>query len=358
MNYLFPNSSSLQSDKIEQFESRHIKLEFEIKLPGEIFTGKKVEAEGSSPIKIQLVDTVSGELITDGPLSSKKVEIVVVKGDFDPEQQEDWTKEEFCKQMLSKRYQKSPPLLNGRRFISLRNGIGFVENIVFTDNSSWGRSKMFRLGAKMNGEEQDLVREAITNPFKVKDRRGENYQKCSNPSLEDEVWRLSGIAKDGKICQKLEAKQIFKVKDLITCHQNDESVLPKILSPTKFKAIIKQATACLRVPTCVNRSELDQLNFPCATPTTFNQNINPCSNMPNFCLNEEQEMQMPEINEQDNYLVGNMLQGSCNNVDVSSCNVDDYLMVEQDNDFSVGGSYVSSTGMLPSNSWIPNPKSS
>ena len=176
MNYLFPNRSPLQSDKNEQSESRHIKLQFETKLPREIFTGKKVEAEGPSPIKIQLLDTISGKLITDGPLSSKKVEIVVVKGDFDPEQHESWTKEMFCKQMVSKRYQKSPPLLNGHRSISLQNGIGFVEDIVFTDNSSWGRSKMFRLGAKMNGEEQHLVREGISNPFKVKDRRGES--KC------------------------------------------------------------------------------------------------------------------------------------------------------------------------------------
>ena len=86
---------------------------------------------------------------------------------------------------------------------------------------------------------------------------------------------------------------------------------------------------------------------------------------------EEQEIQMPGIYEQNNCLVENMLQGSYDNVHVPSCYLDDYLvppspattfqaqtaMVEQDNDFLVSYGYDSNTGMLPSNSWIPNPKS-
>ena len=53
------------------------------------------------------------------------------------------------------------------------------------------------------------------------------YQKSKNPSPDDEVWRLIGIAKNGKICQRLEQNEIFKVKDLIT-YQNNEIELSKV----------------------------------------------------------------------------------------------------------------------------------
>lgn len=53
------------------------------------------------------------------------------------------------------------------------------------------------------------------------------YRKSKDPSPDDEVWRIKGIAKNGTICQRLKKNNIFKVKDLIT-YQNNEIKLHKV----------------------------------------------------------------------------------------------------------------------------------
>lgn len=55
-----------------------------------------------------------------------------------------------------------------------------------------------------------------------------DYQKHNIPSLEDEVWRLCWIAKDGKICERLAEHQIYKVKDFLTVYYLNESVLRQV----------------------------------------------------------------------------------------------------------------------------------
>ncbi|KAK1376754.1 hypothetical protein POM88_032947 [Heracleum sosnowskyi] len=46
-------------------------------------------------------------------------------------------------------------------------------NNYFTDNSSWIRSRKFRLGARMQGMPDVRVKEAKSEPFVVKDHRGD-----------------------------------------------------------------------------------------------------------------------------------------------------------------------------------------
>lgn len=192
--------SSLPS-QIDASQSRPYKLQFEGKLPSTLFTGNKLEAEGLSPVTIQLVDAVSGHRITDGPLASKKVEIVVLHGHFKSEQLEEWTKKEFCSHMVSERYNKRP-LLVGERIITLQNGIGSVGDVYFTDNSSWGRTKMFRLGARVVLAPEDQVREAVSSPFQVKDRRGESKCFFFLPASRHckEVYMVQQNMFDNKVC--------------------------------------------------------------------------------------------------------------------------------------------------------------
>ena len=64
------------------------------------------------------------------------------------------------------------PLLTGDLQITLRNGVGTLGDFVFTDNSSWIRSRKFRLGLKPF-HEFSHIREAKTEAFAVKDHRGE-----------------------------------------------------------------------------------------------------------------------------------------------------------------------------------------
>uniref|UniRef100_A0A7C9EI59 Uncharacterized protein n=1 Tax=Opuntia streptacantha TaxID=393608 RepID=A0A7C9EI59_OPUST len=251
-----PRSSTSEA---EQFKLRKFKLQFEGQLPRRYYTGNSIEAEGLSPIKVVLLDALSGNLVKDGPLSSAKIEIVALHGHFKAELLEDWTQKEFSDNIVPARDGKRP-LLIGERVIALCNGIGFINGICFTDNSSWERSKMFRLGAKIELKmaKEDEVREAVSSAFEVKDRRGETYQKHITLSLEDDVWRLRGIAKDGKICKRLADHQIYKVKDFLHVYHIDQSFLRNIvqLRPKLWEAIVQQITLCFSSSACTNLNAL------------------------------------------------------------------------------------------------------
>lgn len=67
------------------------------------------------------------------------------------------------------------PLLTGDLQVTLKEGVGTLGELTFTDNSSWIRSRKFRLGLKVASGycEGMRIREAKTDAFTVKDHRGE-----------------------------------------------------------------------------------------------------------------------------------------------------------------------------------------
>ncbi|KAL0348067.1 UNVERIFIED_CONTAM: Calmodulin-binding protein 60 C [Sesamum angustifolium] len=77
----------------EYSRSRSLQLQFHSNLPHTLFTGSRIVSEDRNPIKISLYDSSSQQIVTSGPLSSAKVNIVVLDGDFGPDGQEEWTKE-------------------------------------------------------------------------------------------------------------------------------------------------------------------------------------------------------------------------------------------------------------------------
>ncbi|XP_021742647.1 calmodulin-binding protein 60 C-like [Chenopodium quinoa] len=272
----------LMPSQVKPSESRKLKLQFEDKLPNKLFTGNKVEAEGPLPIKIYLLDAVTGHRVTDGPLSSVKVKIVVLHGHFKAEELDNWTEEEFDNNIVFERDGKRP-LLIGQHVFSLQNGVGWIGDICFTDNSSWERSKMFRLGAKVEAKGHQ-VREGVSSPFEVKDRRGEIYQKHKIPAPEDEVWRLCWIAKDGKICKRLAEHNIYKVKDFVKQYYLDESLLRQILNvtPKKWETIIQRATSCFSGDS--NQSLSDSAPIDAPIINTICPITVPGLNMQQFCM--------------------------------------------------------------------------
>lgn len=112
--------------------------------------------------------------VTTGPLSSIKVEIVVLNGDFGKDENVSWTKEDFNANVVRAREGRRP-LLTGDLVVALRNGVGTFGNVTFTDNSSWIRSRRFRLGVRVmeSSATEERIREARSEPFMVKDHRGE-----------------------------------------------------------------------------------------------------------------------------------------------------------------------------------------
>ncbi|XP_039164150.1 calmodulin-binding protein 60 C [Eucalyptus grandis] len=103
--------------------------------------------------------------------------------------------------------------------------------LIFTDNSSWNRSKRFRIGLKVATGScgNTRIREAKTDAFQVKEHRGEAYMKHHPPASDDEVWRLENIAKGGKSHQKLSDAGIYKVEDFLLQLFTDPEKLREIL---------------------------------------------------------------------------------------------------------------------------------
>nr|XP_028945805.1 calmodulin-binding protein 60 G-like isoform X2 [Malus domestica] len=225
-----------------------LQLRFINKLPSTIFTGSKVEAENGTPLQIELVDASTGAIVRSGPLSSLKIELLVVNGEFGSDDQEDWTEQEFNNYIVRARDGRRP-LVTGETHVTLREGVGFVGDVVFTDNSSWTRSRKFRLAARVvaKSPSEVRIREARSEPFVVKDHRGELYKKHYPPHLNDEIWRLEMIAKDGAFHKSLCENGISTVEDFLQLYMRDASLLRNafgVISNKIWETIIKHAMAC------------------------------------------------------------------------------------------------------------------
>lgn len=143
-------------------------------MPPHLFTGGKVEGERGSAIHVVLIDANTGNVVQTGEESASKLNVVVLEGDFNDEDDEDWTREHFESFEVKEREGKRP-ILTGDTQVLLKEGVGTLGELTFTDNSSWIRSRKFRLGVKPAPGHGDrfCIREAKTEPFSVKDHRGE-----------------------------------------------------------------------------------------------------------------------------------------------------------------------------------------
>ncbi|VAI06540.1 unnamed protein product [Triticum turgidum subsp. durum] len=230
--------------------SKRYKLQFQGNLPQTLFTGNRVEAENKQPLRIVLTDAVNNQLITSGPLSSMKMELLVLDGDFNADERLEHTEKEFSESIVFEREGKRP-LLSGEVVIVLEKGVASVRDISFTDNSSWIRSRKFRLGARMSRASsiEERVQEAVSNPFLVKDHRGEVYKKHHPPALADDVWRLEKIGKDGVFHKKLADFGIHTVQDFLRNLVMDQYGLRGLLgsgmSNKMWESTVEHARECV-----------------------------------------------------------------------------------------------------------------
>ncbi|KAL6973284.1 hypothetical protein U1Q18_027464 [Sarracenia purpurea var. burkii] len=233
-------------------DSRSLQLQFLLKISLPVFTGTHIEGEDCNTLKVALVDALTGEIVSSEPESSAKVEIVVLEGEFDADDGSDWTPEEFKNNIVKERGGKKP-LLTGDALLNLKEGIGLIREISFTDNSSWTRSRKFRLGARVVDNFEGIrIREAKTESFIVRDHRGELYQKHHPPCLLDEVWRLEKIGKDGAFHKRLSREKICTVKDFLTHLSIDPTRLRSILgtgmSGKMWEVTVDHAKTCILDP--------------------------------------------------------------------------------------------------------------
>jgi len=136
-------------------------------------------AEGGGSLEIELRYAASQQRVDKEELSTLKAQIYLLDGDFE---NEDWTAEEFDRKIVKPREGKGP-LLKGKTDTKIEKGVGFINNrmVTVTDNSASTRTRTFRLGVRIVGSNSSgaRIREAISEPFRVKDKRG----KCKSLTM-------------------------------------------------------------------------------------------------------------------------------------------------------------------------------
>ncbi|KAL6846929.1 hypothetical protein ACP4OV_022782 [Aristida adscensionis] len=230
---------------VDENQPPRYKLSFVNGLDNEIFTKKAIYAKDGEPLKIRML--FSDQQGTDPHrLLSAKIKVVVLDGDFNKHNQDFWTSEEFKNYIVLPR-DRVGAVLTGVTELSLKNGEADLLGATFLDNSKFVRCGMFRLGVMVDEDLGERVLEGITEPFIVKDRRGEGSKKHDIPLLNDELWRLKKISKDGVLHVALRGGGIHSVQDLLRLYYKDEQALRKILHKAPelvWTTIVEHAKKC------------------------------------------------------------------------------------------------------------------
>ncbi|KAF5760117.1 putative CALMODULIN-BINDING PROTEIN60 [Helianthus annuus] len=235
------------SDALESRGTTRLQLRFQNKLLPTCFTNTTIQSVDNTAITLVLFDASYNTIVSYGPLSSTKIVIVPLDDDFSADDHENWSESDFDSKVVYARDGKRP-LLTGDLILNLKEGVAELNDVVFTDNSSWRRSRKFRLGAKAQNVTAGVrIREARSEGFVVKDQRGESYKKHYPPSLGDEVWRLEKIAKVGVLHMRLKSHKIYTLNDFLQVYTTNESWLCTLLGgPSNvWKTIVKHAKTCI-----------------------------------------------------------------------------------------------------------------
>ncbi|CAK9138656.1 unnamed protein product [Ilex paraguariensis] len=244
---------------INTSEPRILKLQFPNKVGLPVFTGEEIKGEGGNSITIELIDDLTGQVVNSGPEAFSKVEIVPLMGDFDGDERDNWTHEEFNDKIFRENEGKNS-LLVGSVDLKLHEGIGRVGAIKFKHGAHWMKTQKFRLGARVVDRVTGTrVKEAKTESFLIKDRRNKLYKKHHppsllvykkphSPSLLGEVWQLEKIGRYGAFHKRLIEEKVYTVKDFLTLLFLDPTRLRNILgtgmSAKMWKVTVDHARTC------------------------------------------------------------------------------------------------------------------
>ena len=139
-----------------------------------IFTNNEIKAEDGEALVVAICDATTNAIIRTGRLASALVGLVVVNGDYD---ETNSSLSELSRNILSPRDGKRPLLVGNGIKLNLENGVAFIKCVSITDNSSWMKSKKFRLVAKVIDEKVlamfPTVGFGVSQSFRVMDHRGE-----------------------------------------------------------------------------------------------------------------------------------------------------------------------------------------
>uniref|UniRef100_A0ACD5WQH7 Uncharacterized protein n=1 Tax=Avena sativa TaxID=4498 RepID=A0ACD5WQH7_AVESA len=240
--------------RIEDMDvSPPLKLVFTNRLMLPIFTNNKLLDFASNAVEIRLMDTRTNYLVTQANphlgFSTIKLEVLVLDGDFRCEDGVGWTADQFNLAIVKAREGRRPLLVGTTHSVAMgSHGVAIVDDLSFTDNSSWIRSRKFRIGVRATAASYygPRIREAVSESFTVKDHRGELYKKHYPPTLTDNIWRLKNIGKDGPIDKRLESEGVKNVQDFLRLNTMDPDKLKNLvgMSDRQWRMTLTHARTC------------------------------------------------------------------------------------------------------------------
>ncbi|KAF8029701.1 hypothetical protein BT93_E2204 [Corymbia citriodora subsp. variegata] len=202
----------------EKDEVRNWQLQFKTRLPLSLYTGQKLEGECRAPIVVVLVNANTGNIVESGPVSSVKLDFVVLEGGFKKEDDDNWTRVEFEKYVVKEREGKRP-VLTGNLEVILKGGLqgspGYCENI--------------------------RICEAKMEAFTVKEQRGESYKKQYPPASDDAKLNETGIYKVEEFLRQL-SMDSEKLRNY--CGVCSLRILGRAKTKKKWKALLDHAKSC------------------------------------------------------------------------------------------------------------------
>ncbi|KAF8029714.1 hypothetical protein BT93_E2213 [Corymbia citriodora subsp. variegata] len=142
-----PQLARANANSMGANDVRNLRLQIQTKLSDSLFTGKKLEIGGAC-ISFAMINANTGDVVRSGLESSIKLDVFVLEGDFNKDDEDNWTQEEFENHVVKQREGKGP-LLVGDLVVKLKEGVGEMGELIFNDNSSWNRSKRFRIQLKV-----------------------------------------------------------------------------------------------------------------------------------------------------------------------------------------------------------------
>ncbi|KAE8653356.1 hypothetical protein Csa_007295 [Cucumis sativus] len=240
------SSSAIQRNNHNNEETTKFSLCFLNQIPSTIFTNNEIETGNGDALQVALIDVKnSNAILSNGLLSIAQIEVIVLDGDSD---------EFMSRNILSQRNGKRPLIVGNDLKLHLKNGVGVIKSLSFTDNSSWVRSKQFRLGLRIVDDKTHgkfpRIREAVSQPFRVLENRGEGSKKHHPPQREDEIWRLERIRRNGVYHKILSSQGIKTVDDFLRTYEEKgplylRKLLGKNVSNKSWNAMVTNAMECV-----------------------------------------------------------------------------------------------------------------
>uniref|UniRef100_A0A0E0J5A1 non-specific serine/threonine protein kinase n=1 Tax=Oryza nivara TaxID=4536 RepID=A0A0E0J5A1_ORYNI len=209
----------------EAHEGQRVELRFLNKLNEDaiIYTKDKITADDGNAIKIAIYK--DNQIVRSGQLSSARIQILALHGNFNDHVPENWTEGQFDERIVKNT--KGPVLGGVCQQVKLKNGEASLSDVYFDIPSGKTESGKLILAAKVHCSDRTglRIKEAVTNPVKVQVHRNKHNRNSDCPKLKDEVYRLKGISRTGGRFEWLKNNQIYTVEDFLKAlNKNEEKI--------------------------------------------------------------------------------------------------------------------------------------